>query len=127
MKGLSANEIRQKLVATLGSKSVAYFILTVHLHAARGVRQNEGAPPEAELIGRDSVDAATMNALGANSLSSVHELLPLMRLSTSTLDRHSTQSLVCAVSDFCEDPQKVRNNEGRPQEIGSQSLGQRHF
>jgi hypothetical protein len=100
--------------ATVGSEGIACFIVSKYLHATRGVGQNERAHPEAELIGTDPINAAIMKAFGANPLSSVHELSWPTCLSTSVVDQHSIKSLGCGVSEFCEDPQKVRNNEGRP-------------
>jgi hypothetical protein len=51
MKELSAKGIPQKLGVTLGSEAVAYSTATKCLHTARVLSQNDGAHPEAELMG----------------------------------------------------------------------------
>jgi hypothetical protein len=95
MKGLSAREIHQELVETLGAEAVEYCTLTYDLPKAKLAGQSEEAPVETELMRIDRLEAIIVKVLAGNPFYLMSKLQQLACLFRSTVHRHLTESHGC--------------------------------
>jgi hypothetical protein len=92
LKGMSAHEIYDDIVATLGPDAVSYSSVTRHFHEAKFPSKPEPHPADVQRDLDDS-DQAILAALEESPLASVRQLSRRTHLPATTVYRRLTQSL----------------------------------
>jgi hypothetical protein len=95
MKGLSARDVHNELVAVLGPDAIVFSIVTSYLRQQQfpTISSEPSEPPTT------SIDDAVLDALDKQPFSSVRELAKLTCIPSTTVYRHLTRSLGFVVVD----------------------------
>jgi hypothetical protein len=93
LRGMSAREIHDGIVATLGPDAASYSSVTRHLHEARFAPSKPGLHPADVQRDLDDSDQAILAALDDSPFAPVRQLSRLTHLPSTTVYRHLTQSL----------------------------------
>jgi hypothetical protein len=93
LKGMSAREIHDDIVTTLGSDAVSYTSVTRYLREARFPPSKPELHPADVQGDLDDSDQAILTALEDSEFASVRQLSRLTHLPSTTVYRRLTQSL----------------------------------
>jgi hypothetical protein len=95
LKGMSAREIHDDIVTTLGSDAVSYSSVTRYLREARSPPSKPEPHPAEVQRDLDDSDQAVLAALEDSPFASVRRLSRLTHLPSTTVNRRLVQSLGC--------------------------------